>query len=236
MAPTIIIASIILALMTVGVLFLVDYIRQPAADLSANSQSSSGNTAAEVPSETPRDEPVSSSPNMNSIKVEFTALSEPVALLVTADGKTSSTTVSPNTSVLFEPKEALKLSYSRSLASVVQLTINGKKITLPAQPLIPRRNAIEIEINKANLPRIWESGSIQYDVAPQGSTPDSNAVSNSSVTPPAPARTIPSQTRRPAATTNGNSESEKPPAGAADVPRKTPAPVPAKTPGPPSNR
>ena len=236
MAPTIIIAAIILALMTIGVLFLVDYVRQPASELAANTQTANKGTMTDIPSETSPEATAINVPDMNSLKVEFTALSDPVALLVTADGKTTSTTVSPNTSVLFEPKGALKLSYSKSLASVVQLTVNGKKITLPAQPISPRRNAIEIEINKENLSRIWESGSIQFDTSSPGSPSNANlAVSNSPVTPLGPARPISSPPRIPTRDANSNTGSEKPAPGTAGSPKATPAPGPAKTQVPPSN-
>ena len=222
MAPTIIIAAIILALMTIGVLFLVDYLRQPASELAADTQNSNKNTAVEIPSENPREEIESGVPDMGSIKVEFTALSEPVALLVTTDGKTTSTTVSPNTSVLLEPKEALKLSYSKSLASIVQLAINGKKISLPATPMMPRRNAIEIEINKENLARIWQSGSIQFDTSPV-SAPDSNAVvSNSVLTAPAQARPISTPIRRSPTTANSNVDTAKPSPRPTDAPKPSP--------------
>ncbi len=231
MAPTIIIAAIILALMTVGVLFLVDYLRQPSADLTANTKQSNSNIAAEAPIEKPRSESTSPAPDISSLKVEFTALSEPVSLLVTTDGKTRSSTVAPGTSVLFEPKESLKISYSRSLASVVQLSINGRKIDLPAQPLVPRRNAIEWEINKENLGRIWETGAISgelntAEIIPTATNSASaNTDTNINVTTPARPVSTPAPRRAPAANVNSDPSkpSPRPPANAgnATTPRST---------------
>ncbi len=234
MAPTIVIAAIILALMTVGVLFLVDYMRQPSEDLAADIQTSNSNAAADIAIETPLSDISSLAPAISSLKVEFTALSEPVSLLVTTDGKTSSTTVSPGTSVLFEPKESLKLSYSRSLAGVVQLTINGKKIGLPAQPLLPRRNAIEWEINKETIGRIWESGAISGESNAAETPTDANSVlanTGAAVTVPAPVRPVSTPAPRPSPAANVDSDvpkpSPRPPSnsGSASTPRTTASPV-----------
>ncbi len=234
MAPTIIIAAIILALMTVGVLFLVDYLRQPPPDLTANTPAVNATSGAVLPSQTPLTE-TSTSPEINSSKVEFTALSEPVSLLVTTDGKLSSTTVSPGTSVLFEPKESLKLSYSKSLANVVQLSINGKKIILPAQPLMPRRNAIEFEINKENLGRIWETGSIFPEVKGAEVISNANAVPAGTpavVTIPTPGRPISSPPARLPSISNVNSDSSKPAPRPSGTTRTAPSPGALSSPDP----
>ena len=49
---------------------------------------------------------------MATLKVEFKALTEPVSLTATSDGKVSSNVVPAGSSATFEPKESLKLSYS----------------------------------------------------------------------------------------------------------------------------
>ncbi len=237
MAPTIIIAAVILALMTVGVLFLVDYVRQPSADLTANDQNLNTNASTEVPAETPRSEGLSPSPDMSSLKVEFTALSEPVSLLINTDGKTSSATVAPGTSVLFEPKVNLKLSYSKSLARVVQLSINGKKISLPEQPQVPRRNAIEFEINKENLERIWESAAISWESPNAETTTEANsAIANtaSATTEITPARPATTPVRRTAAeiTANAPDPTPRPTAATGNTSLARPAASPAKEPDP----
>jgi len=163
MIPTVILAAVILGLMTAGILFLVNYLRQPPDTPVANANTRSNtNTSAETPAEsTPAP---TGAPDMATVKIEFKALSGSVSILATSDGKTSSSVVTVGTAANFEPKESLKLSYSRSLANFVQLTINGKEIKLPAQPLVPGRKAIEFEINKDNLAQVWSSASIFPEV------------------------------------------------------------------------
>jgi len=136
---------------------------------------------------------------METLKVEFRALGEPVSLTATNDGKTSTSVVTPGAAATFEPKTSLKLSYSRSLANFVQLTINGKQIALPAAPLEPKRNAIAFEINSSNLTLIWTSGAISSEVpaatvepsASNTAPPRSTTMPKPSVatTPAEPART-----------------------------------------------
>lgn len=186
MAPTIIIAILILAAMTAGILFLLNYLRQPENGDAVNTTTGNMNTAVANTEPSPVD-PLSLIPEMGSIKVEFRALSEPVSLTATNDGKVSSNVVTAGSATTFEPKESLKLSYSRSLANVVELTINGRKINLPTQPLIPRRNTIEFVIDKDTIGGIWESGSITGDVPAASTVPDPNSAADVS-TPSVPAR------------------------------------------------
>ncbi len=189
MIPTILGAVVILALMTAGILYFLQYRNespQPVANTNSNTNSSNTNTAAAPTVNS------GSTPDMATLKVEFKTMGEPVSLSATNDGKLSSNVVPAGSSTLFEPKVALKLSYSKALANSVQLTINGKSIKLPAQPLVPRRNTIEFEINKANLAQIWESGAISTDVPAannglsSNTSPANGAVP--AVTSPTPAR------------------------------------------------
>jgi cytoskeletal protein RodZ len=163
MIPTIIMAAVILGIITAGILFLLNYLQnRPETEVSntpVNSNSSIANSNTSVSNSTS-----ANAPDMATVRVEFRAVSAPVSLAATSDGKFTNSVVVPGTAAEFQPKESLKLSYSKSLASVVQLTINGKSIALPAQPLVPRRNAIEFEINKGNLAQIWQSGAISADV------------------------------------------------------------------------
>jgi len=184
MAPTIILAVVILALMTGGILFLVNYLRQPSEPVAANTTPKSNvNSQIEPPANT---QPAPSNvPDMATLKVEFKALSEPVSLSATSDGKMSTNVVTPGSIATFEPKESLKLSYSKSLAAFVQLAINGKAITLPAVPLNPKRAAIEFEINKDNLAQIWNSGAISAEVPPAVTDANANVstIQTNSTTP-----------------------------------------------------
>lgn len=206
MAPTIIIAVIILALMTAGILFLLNYLRQPTDDFSADSKITNTNTPANAVDEPPAETHSVAVPEMSSLRVEFKALTDPVSLSATTDGKFSTNVVTAGSAALFEPKESLKLSYSRSLANAVELSLNGRIITLPSQPLIPRRNTIEFEINKENIARIWESGAISTEVpgAKPQSSPTSAAVSA------IPAATPPATPARPTATPAANANANRP--------------------------
>jgi hypothetical protein len=172
MIPTIIFAGIILALMTGGILFAINYLQTqdtPAVNTAVtntNSNSGPGNTATVV---TP---PVGNAPSMATVKIDFRAAADAISLTSTTDGKKASATVASGTSVMFEPKESLKLSYYKALSQSAQLSINGKSIVLPEAPENPRRNAIEFETNAANLAKIWTEGRITYDVP---AAPDANA-------------------------------------------------------------
>ena len=171
MIPTLIMAAVILGIITAGILFLLNYLQNrpatetvnTAANIKANTNAPNANTPVAG---------ASAVPDMATLRVDFRALNAPVSLAATTDGKFTNSVVDPGATATFEPKESLKLSYSKSLASLVQLTINGKTIALPAQPLVPRRNAIEFEITKENIARIWQSGAISTDVP--AALPDAN--------------------------------------------------------------
>ncbi|MFT3745543.1 MAG: helix-turn-helix domain-containing protein [Pyrinomonadaceae bacterium] len=234
MIPTVILAVVILGVMTAGILFLVNYLRKPADAPVANVTQPANSNTAPTPESTPA---ATGAPDMASLKVEFKALTAAVALMATTDGKTAANTLAPGSAATFEPKESLKLSYSKSLANVVQLTINGKAITLPAQPLVPKRNAIEFEINKENLAQIWTRGSISADVpaaatvAAEPTAPSANtaetAITAVPVTTPvtAPASTPARPTPNPKPSVAANTATTT-----NTAPKPTPNKVPAATP------
>jgi cytoskeletal protein RodZ len=234
MAPTIIIAVIILALMTGGILFLLNYLRQPTDDFAGNTTTANTNAApTEADMEPSPASHSAAAPEMGSIKVEFRALSEPVSLSATNDGKVSTNVVAAGSATMFEPKESLKLSYSRSLANLVELTINGRRIELPSQPLVPRRNTIEFVINKDNIAGIWASGAII------GTIPDTGTNTAATVTAPpvsSPARPVPTPSPRttPSPTANANTPRPNPRPGA--TVRTVPTPGSTLIPVPPANR
>ena len=162
--PTIIIAVVMLGLMTAGILAFLNYYNNkenvPAnttvtnTNVNANSNSASNVTTAN----TNVAAPTSGTPTMNDLKVEFKALTAPVSINSTVDGKKSSSNVTPDAPRILEPKQSLRLSYSKSQTQNVEMTVNGKKITLPTAN--PGRNVVDFEINAENLKQIWESGQI----------------------------------------------------------------------------
>ncbi|MEJ7624749.1 MAG: helix-turn-helix domain-containing protein [Pyrinomonadaceae bacterium] len=218
MVPTIILAVVILAIFSAGILFLVRYLREPA-ELASNSNS--GRPAMEMPGvESPS--PVEpQAPDMSTITVEFRAVSADVSLLATADGKSVGRNVVRGTAAEFSAKDTLKFSYSKSLAKAVEMTINGRAISLPISPTAGRRNAIEFEINRNNLARIWSEGSIITEIPP-AAVSSSGPTATGEVTPSAaatPVRTSSTPTVRP-------TTAPKP------TPRSTPAAAPRQTPRP----
>ena len=162
--PTIIIAVVMLGLMTAGILAFLNYYNNkenvPAnttvtnTNVNANSNSASNVTTAN----TNVAAPTSGTPTMNDLKVEFKALTAPVSINSIVDGKKSSSNVTPDAPRILEPKQSLRLSYSKSQTQNVEMTVNGKKITLPTAN--PGRNVVDFEINAENLKQIWESGQI----------------------------------------------------------------------------
>lgn len=217
--PTIIFAGIILALMTGGILFLVNYLQsQPDVPVATSTSTMNQNPGQpEQPSSVP---PTSGAPTMQNLKVEFRSTTEPISLSATSDGKSSVNTVTPGTAQTFEPKQDLKLSYAKALASSAQLFINGKQIALPSQPANPKRIPIEVEINAANIGQIWNSGQISFDVPPTANT------APATVPTPAPIRTpetSPTATPRPA--TPQPTVRTTPVASNANRPRLTPTPI-----------
>lgn len=200
--PTIIFAGIILALMTGGILFLVNYLQnRPSEPAAANTTSPPPAPSTDGPtSPAPSADGV---PTMQALRVEFRTASEPISLSATSDGKNSVNTVTPTAPQIFEPRQSLRLSYSKSLASSAQLFLNGKQITLPSQPANPRRIPIEIEIDSANLAQIWTSGAITFDAPTQpvaNTSTATSAVASNSVNSQTPRTPSPTPRTSPPAT------------------------------------
>lgn len=183
MIPTVIFAVIILGLLSWAAFAIVGYLReqqnQPVATNSisnsntktANSASNSGNSNTPAANSAPQ-----TMPTTNEIKVEFKAMSEPVSLEATIDGKKSSTNVTIDTPQIFTAQNAVRLRYYRGFADKVQISINGKQITPPAAP--PKGNGIEYEINKENLSQIWQSGAITLGTPTTANTNANSANTN----------------------------------------------------------
>jgi len=223
MVPTILFAGVILALMTGGILFVLNYIQnqdpQTANTNAANPNVNSFSSNTNAPSTAPA--PVENAPTMDTVRVEFSASADPVSLLSVSDGKPATAVVATGTSVTFEPKVSLRLSYAKALAQSAKLNINGKSILLPDAPENPRRNVIVLVISKDNLAQIWQDGKISYGVPAVGDSNSNTAANVANVAPVTPAPT-------PA------------PSVAPTRPPSTPAPRPqptvSRTPVPPTNR
>ena len=104
--PTIIIALLILGVMTAGILLGLSYLRQSDSLASNNAVSPvNANSNVSNSSATVENKTTGGVPDMDSLKVEFTATSEPVSLTATTDGKTSTSIVAAGSSSIFEPKD-----------------------------------------------------------------------------------------------------------------------------------
>lgn len=224
-APTIIMAVVILSLMSVGVWFLVNYFRPSDGPITANAPPrTNSNANAAAPSDGSTVLP-SNLPEMATVKIEFKAIGQPVRLIATKDGEKSDNVVAAGSSANFEPKETLTLNYNRWNATAAQLTINGKPITLPSEPLktATDKGRIEFTISKENLGQIWMDGAITRDVPP-ATVPDANTVAATNTV--APAGTPPPRATPVAPPAN------KPPANANAAPKPAATTRPATTPAP----
>ncbi len=221
MAQTIIFAIIILGLVSTGIYFLVNYVQNRrnspiVANTNANSKVNISNVDS-VP------QTLSTTPSMDNLDVEFSTISDDVSVTAQADGKSSSVLVSQDKPVSFTAKDNLKISYSKSLAEVSRLKMNGREIQLPTEPENPRRAAIEFTINKDNLASIWQKGKITFGeeettLTPEQPTPAATEAPAVRTTPALPATTPEiDRTPRPAATPVKS-----------PTPRSTPKPSPSR--------
>jgi cytoskeleton protein RodZ len=210
MIPTIIFAGIILALMTGGVLFIVNYLQNQPDTPVANTTPANSNINADADEKPAGDGAV---PDFNELNVAFTAAKENISLTSVVDGTTRTEVVKGGETRDFTAKESVKLSYYRGFAEMVGLRLNGKEITPPGPP--ERGNIITFEITRANAEAIWQAGDVNAEAPIASAEPAS--------TTPAAAATVrqtPTATPAPAATR------------AASTPQATPrrTATPARTP------
>jgi cytoskeletal protein RodZ len=166
MLATIFFVVIILSLGTAGILFLLKYLSESQNQLFSNSSANSNTNGTNSINNFGSNELNASTltaPSLGETKIEFKALKNPVSVVSNSDGKRASYLITPEKPFFFEPKQNLTLSYSKSQAQNVQLTINGKQINLPPTSANSLRRAIELEITNDNLRQIWESGAIKLN-------------------------------------------------------------------------
>ena len=233
-APTIIGAIVILALMTGGILFLVNYLRQPAAP-SANT-AVAANSNSNKATNTQSDAPSVDAPSMATLKVDVKAVGQPVLITSTTDGVKTDSKVAADSSVSFTPKESLTLNYNRWNFKAVQMTINGKMIALPSEPLDHKGQRIEFTINKDNIAQILSRGSVSTEVPTVVTDANTNtAAPTTGTTAPTQPRPTPAVKPSPAAANTAANTATKPPANTKPI--STPAkPPPTMTGKPPGNK
>jgi cytoskeleton protein RodZ len=210
MVPTIIFAGIILALMTGGLLFVVNYLQnQPSSPTPAGNVA---NTSVPSGQNTAQSGQNPAAPALDEIKLDFRATTEKINVESVADGQRATQDVLPGTPKTFTAKDSLTVSYYRGFEKMVELTLNGKQIAPPPAPA--RGSLISVEINRDNLERIINSGSLTVESTPvAAATPAATQVQQ--------ARTAPSPESSPA---------ETPRPVAARSPAAKPKPNPTRTP------
>lgn len=87
-------------------------------------------------------------------KVEIKGNQEALQFFYEMDGEKVQRSLEPGESAMLEPRNSLKLSFYRTIAPLIRLSLNGKPISLPK----PRGKTLELVIDRTNLGRIVESG------------------------------------------------------------------------------
>ena len=153
---TIVFAVVILGLMTWGILTLVNYLQsEQNQTVAVNSNTVNNSANTNVNTNTNVSQPM---PSTDEISVEL-KVSEDVAATVITDAKTSYPTLTPAKPTILKAKDSLKISYSKSKATAVQMTLNGKPVTIPTQTA-SNQSTVKFEINKSNIVQILQSGQI----------------------------------------------------------------------------
>jgi cytoskeleton protein RodZ len=215
LVPTILFAGIILALMTGGILFVVNYIQnRPDTPTVANTNS---NASANVTDNGSAANPETPPPAVTGeLRLEFKALAEKVSVTSTVDGNLAYDEVSAESPKTYTAQQGIKLRYYRGFADKVQITLNGKQLAAPPAP--PKGN-IEFEITRDNVSRILQTGQIvETEAAAPAAQPSPQSTTAANAQPTATGSTT-NSSPRPAA--NATRPATSPQA----TPRRSPTPI-----------
>lgn len=205
---TAIFAGIILALMSLGIWFIVGYIQNQQSEPPANANTlpvvTNTNTNAAV-----------APPQTEKISVELRAVGEPVALTYVIDGKTTIQTLEAGQSVKLDAAESLKLSYSKYKLAVLKILLNGREITPPAAA----KGTIELEINKDNVAQLMLESAIS------ASLPAGEPAANTNAEPVPQIAATPRPKVEPALTPKPPQPTANTAANSAPKPKATPTPI-----------
>jgi len=147
MLPTIIFAGIILALMTGGILFVVNYIQNQQAEPQANISAPPTNSNAAASSVAANTAPAPPATG-SLIDVELKAVSEPVWVSYSVDGTAQEKTLAADESLKAQANDSFRISYSKSRLRNLEIFLNGRKIEAPDPG---SKSKVELEINKQNI-------------------------------------------------------------------------------------
>ncbi|HCA59590.1 MAG TPA: hypothetical protein DEP46_16595 [Blastocatellia bacterium] len=225
MVPTLIFAGIVLAVVTGGVLFLVNYLQNQPSTPEANANANANaNRAAAAPTPTP-------APSFNEIKIEFTPTVEAISLTSVVDGKQISEVVPTGTAKMITARESIRLSYYRGFADKVELKLNGKAIQPPPAPA--RGSSVTFTIDKTNAEAIYSAGRFVEAGEPSASPTATPAAAPTTAATATPAPTAPSTPGlTPGPVIRGNAATPAPARTATPAARATQTPRPAATPTP----
>jgi cytoskeleton protein RodZ len=164
LAPTIIVAVIILALLTGGVVLLVRYLSGPSeAHLAtANSPVASNGSANPNNENTPPTTPAI--PTAASFVVELKANGERVWVGYNLDGTKTEKTLDPGQTVRLDVQDSLRLSYAKVKAASLDVSINGKHINVLSGGA---KGNFDLDINKNNVAQITQSGEMGVAATPR---------------------------------------------------------------------
>jgi len=163
-APTLLVVAVLLAVLVGGVYLLARYLTGPSSatnntNILASAHNNSNQTNNNIVAATP--------PAGGAFSVELKAIQEPVWVRYTTEEGAKERTLSPNETLSVDVKDAFQLSYARVKASNLQLSINGKRINVPATG---SKGNIDIEINKSNINQVLQTGDISGETTTEAPT------------------------------------------------------------------
>jgi transcriptional regulator with XRE-family HTH domain len=155
MAPTVIFAVVILALLGGGIVLLVRYLSGPSEPRSATANTpttASGNANSDSTVSLPA--PITPAA---AFTVELKAVNERVWVGYTLDGAKTEKTLDPGQAVRLDVQESLRLGFAKVKAQSLELAINGKRINVLGGG--PKGN-FDFDVNKTNVSQIVQSGEL----------------------------------------------------------------------------
>lgn len=158
MAPTVIFAVIILALLAGGIALLVRYLSGPANPIS--SANITGSTPANASNLNPTNNitvPPANTSVAAAFTVELKAVNERVWVGYTLDGNKTEKTLNPDETVRLDVQDSLRLGYAKVKAPSLEMSINGKRINVLGGG--PKGN-FEFDINRTNVGEILQRGEL----------------------------------------------------------------------------
>jgi len=167
MAPTLIFAAVILILLVGGLVLLVRYVFQSSSEPNVANANLTTNPAVNNP---PANSalPTTTVPAVNALSVELRALSEPVWVAYTVDGERTEKTFDAGEAIRLEAKDNVKLNYAKVKAASLEVSINGRKLSIPTANT---KGSFDITIDKSNAAQLIEGGVQDTGAPTQRPTP-----------------------------------------------------------------